>query len=104
VVGDVGDVGEGAVGVRADLVVDGLGGLVAVEELLEGSVDFGVDLGGVVALLGEEVAVVVGVEGSGAVVYLGRLGCGGEGEAGEEQGGEEANGDGISGCSGACVS
>ncbi len=67
VVRPVGHVGERAVGVRAGFEVDALAESVAVEELLEGAVDLGLRVGGGVAGLGEEVAVVVGGVGAGAV-------------------------------------
>nr|WP_199726480.1 hypothetical protein [Acidipila sp. EB88] len=103
VVGPIGDVGEWAVGVGAGLEVDALGSGVAVEKLLEGALDFGVSFGGSFALLGEEVAVVVGVERAAAVAGQWRDGLlrgilvrrglrGGQAAGGWKKGAEECQG------------
>ena len=57
VVGPVRDVGELAVGVGSAFEIDGLRLRIAVEELLKGGLQFGVDLAGLVAVFSEEVAV-----------------------------------------------
>ncbi len=104
VVSPIGDVGELAIGVGASLKVDGLRLRIAVEELLEGGLEPGVDLAGLVTVFGEEITVMAGAEGA-PTIGLRRCGrtlgrqCGRERES-EEGIANERGQHGVSGYAG----